>query len=84
MALSPLRSPEVRRLLAAAAGAVVAQAEGRALGLVALAHAVLGAAHMDLIEGAMGVLVVRAAAHGALDAGIGLIHGHSRVLLRDP
>ena len=37
-----------RFLVAAAVGAVVAQLEGRTLGLAALAHAVLAMAHLDL------------------------------------
>ena len=64
--------------LAAAVGAVVPQLEGSALGLVGLAHVVLGAAHLDLVEGAVGVFVVGAAVDGALDAGIGVIvHCHN-------
>ena len=61
-------------LLAGAGRAVVAQLEGRALGLTAGAYAVLTVAHLDLVEGATLVLVVGAAVHGALDAGIGLVH----------
>ena len=65
-----------RFLVAAAVGAVVAQLEGRTLGLAALAHAVLAMAHLDLVEGTVLVLVVGAAVHRALDAGIGLVdHG---------
>jgi hypothetical protein len=67
-------------LLAGAGRAVVPQLEGSALGLAAGAHAVLAVAHLDLVEGAALVLVVSAAVHGALDAGIGLVH-HGRYLL---
>ncbi len=67
-------------LVAAAVGAVVAQLEGRTLGLAALAHAVLAMAHLDLVEGTVLVLVVGAAVYGALDAGIGLVN-HGRYLL---
>jgi hypothetical protein len=70
----------VCRSIAAAVGAVVAQLEGGALGLLAVAHAVLAAAHLDLIEGAVGVLVVGAAVYGTLDAGVGLVE-HSCFLL---
>ena len=64
------------RSMAPAGSAVVAQLEGRALGLAALAHAVLAVAHLDLVQGAALVLVVGAAVHRALDAGIGLVdHG---------
>ena len=69
-----------RLLIAPAGGAVVAQLKGRALGLLAVAHAVLAVAHLDLIEGAALVLIVGAAVHGALDAGIGLVK-HGRFLL---
>ena len=61
------------RSVTAAVGTVVAQLEGGALGLLAVAHAVLGAAHLNLVQGAGLVLVVGAAGHGTLDAGIGLI-----------
>jgi hypothetical protein len=40
---------KVFRSGAAAVGAVVAQLEGGALGLLAVAHAVLAAAHLDLV-----------------------------------
>ena len=60
--------------LGAAAGcAVVAQLEGRALGLLAVAHAVLTAAHLDLVQGAALILMMGAAVHGAFDAGVRLL-----------
>ena len=49
--------------------AVVAQLEGRALGLLAVAHAVLAVAHLDLVEGAVLILVVGAAVHRVDPAG---------------
>jgi len=64
--------------LVLAAGAVVAQLEGRALGLAAVTDVGLAAAHLDLIQGA-GVLlavVVGTAGYGTFDTGIGS-HSHS-------
>ena len=73
-----------RVLLAAAAGAVVAQLERGALGVLAVADAALAAAHLDLVEGAVGVLVISAAVDGALDAGVGLVkHNHFLLVYRD-
>ena len=58
--------------LAVAISAVVSKFEGSTLGLFRLTHVALGAAHLDLIQGAVGVLVVGAAVDGALDAGVGI------------
>ena len=58
---------------AGALGAVVAQLEGGALSLVGSADVVLAATYLDLVEGAVLILVVGAAVDGALDAGIGLV-----------
>lgn len=63
---------EVRRL-AAALGTVVAQLERSALGGFCLAYVFGGAAYLNLVEGAMLILVVGAAVDGALNAGIGLV-----------
>jgi len=52
---------------------MIAQLERSALGLVGSANVVLAAAYLDLIEGAVLILVVGAAVDGALDAGVGLI-----------
>lgn len=62
------------RLPAAAVGAVVAQTEGRALGLVRLAHVGPGAAHLDAVQGTMMLAMVSTAVHGALDALVNGIH----------
>ena len=62
---------------------VVAQFEGRALGLAALAHFVSAVPYLDLIEGAALIFVVGAAVHRTLDTGIGLInHGHFLLVSR--
>ena len=66
-----------------ALGAVIPQLEGGALGLVALAHVVLAAAHLNLVEGTVLILVVGAAVDGTLDAGIGLVK-HLIFLLLSP
>lgn len=73
----PSQAVMKRRLFAAAACAVVAQAEGRTLSLAALSDVVLGAGYLDFVEGAVCVLVVGAAVYRALDAGVGLIDCHS-------
>ena len=52
---------------------MVAQLEGRTLGLLTVAHTVLGAAHLNLIQSAGLVLVMGTAGHIALNAGVGLI-----------
>ena len=59
-------------LVAAAAGAVIAQTEGAALGGLALTHVFAGAAHLDGLKGAHAGAagVVGAGVDGALDAGI--------------
>ena len=59
-------------LVAAAAGAVIAQTEGAALGGLALTHVFAGAANLDGLEGALavGLVVVGTRADRALDAGV--------------
>ena len=68
-------------LITTAGRAVVAQLEGRALGLAALAHFVPAVAHLNLVEGAALILMMGAAVYGALDAGIGGLVNHGYFLL---
>ena len=85
LALAPVQAPSLtafpRFSVTTTSGTVVAQLEGRALGLAALAHLVPAVAHLDLVEGAALVLVVGAAVHRAFDAGVGLIRCHGHFLL---
>jgi len=67
-------------LFAAAIGTVVAQTEGRALGLVALAHVAGGAAHFDGVQGAVMLPMIGAAVDGTFDALIDRIHKNSSFL----
>lgn len=62
-------SPCLAVLALAAARAVVAQMEGRALGLVTAGHGGIAATHLDLVEGAVILVaaVVSAACDGTLD-----------------
>ena len=58
-----------------AAAAVIPKLEGRAFGRGTVGHAGVTAAHLDLIQGAviLVVAVIGAAGHRALDTGIGIL-----------
>jgi len=52
---------------------MIAQLKRCALGFLRLAHIILAAANLNLVQSAVMVLVIGAAVYAALDAGIGLI-----------